>query len=432
MPLEDLILVSVDDHVVEPPDLFARHLPAAWRSRAPRVERTSRGDDVWVFEGRKLPNIGLNAVVGRPPEEYGVEPTSYGQMRRGCWDVHARIDDMNANGVLASMCFASFPSFAGKLWAACADRGLALATLRAYNDWHVDEWCGAYPGRFIPLGQVPLWDAALAGEEVRRLARKGCHAIAFLDNPTVAQLPSLHAEAWKPLWDACADEGTVVCIHIGSGKGMNFSSMDAPVDVMITCSPIEIVQCAADLVFSPFLRRYPGLRFALSEGGIGWVPYFLHRIDYVYEHHHRWTHQDFGGKLPSEVFREHVITCFIDDPVGVGLRHEIGIDGITWECDYPHSDSTWPKAPEVLWRSLADLPEAEVRKISHENALRAFRLDPFAHRDRAECTVGALRAQAGHVDLSPIVGAGGEPPAQGPPRPVTAGDVARQLATALT
>ncbi len=432
MQRDDMILVSVDDHVVEPPGLFDRHLPARFKDRAPKIVKSAAGDDLWVFEGQKLPNIGLNAVVGRPPEEYGVEPTSYDQMRPGCYDVDARVADMNANGVLASMCFASFPSFAGKLWAGCQDREVALAMLRAYNDWHVDEWCGAHPGRFIPLGQVPLWDPKLAADEVRRLARQGCHAIAFLDNPTVMQLPSIHDPHWHPLWDACSDEGTVVCIHIGAGKGMVFSSMDAPVDVMITCSPISIFECAADLVFSPFLRRYPKLKFALSEGGIGWIPYFLDRIDYVFEHHHQWTYQDFGGKRPSEIFREHMLTCFIDDPVGVGLRHKVGLETICWECDYPHSDSTWPEAPERLWKSLEGVPDAEIDAITHANALREFRFDPFAAMGgRDACRVGALRAQAKDVDLSLIRGAGGKAPTEGDPRPVTAGDITRQLATAL-
>ncbi len=101
---EDLILVSVDDHVVEPADMFDRHLPARYRDEAPRVVRKSDGSDVWVWRGQQIPNIGLNAVVGRPPEEYGMEPTSFEQLRPGCYDVHERIRDMNANGVLASMC----------------------------------------------------------------------------------------------------------------------------------------------------------------------------------------------------------------------------------------------------------------------------------------------------------------------------------------
>jgi len=428
---DELILVSVDDHVVEPPDLFGDQVPPRFRDRAPRVVHKKDGSDVWLYEGAQLPNIGLNAVAGRPPEEYGVEPTAYEQLRPGCYDVHERVRDMNANGVLASMCFPSFPSFCGNLWAKTKDKELALAMLRAYNDWHIDAWCGAYPGRFIPLSLPAMWDPALAAEEVRRVARKGCHVVSFCEAPEKIGFPSLHNEHWDPLWQACSDEGTVVAIHIGSGAGMQFTSMDAPVDVMITVQPIHIFSCAADLLWSRVLRRFPALKFALSEGGIGWIPYFLERADYVYDHHRAWTHQDFGGKRPSDVFREHIITCFIEDPVGLKNRHAIGVDSITWECDYPHSDSTWPNAPEILSRSLEGIPDDEVRKITHENALRHFRLDTFSKRAKERCTVAALRAEARDVSLAPK-SHGGKPPSADATRPITSQDIVSQLATAFS
>src|SRR5262245_23842577 len=100
MQIDDLILVSVDDHLVEPPDLFERHIPAKYKDMAPKVERNQSGDDMWVFNGAKIPNVGLNAVAGRPKEEYGIEPTSFEEMRRGCWDIHERVKDMSAGGVL--------------------------------------------------------------------------------------------------------------------------------------------------------------------------------------------------------------------------------------------------------------------------------------------------------------------------------------------
>ena len=112
MQLEDLILVSVDDHLIEPASLFADHIDAKYKSRAPRVQHKN-GTDSWTFEGTVYPSIGLNAVAGRPLEEYGMEPTSYEGMRKGCYDVDARIDDMNANGLLGSLCFPTFPGFAG-------------------------------------------------------------------------------------------------------------------------------------------------------------------------------------------------------------------------------------------------------------------------------------------------------------------------------
>ena len=172
---------------------------------------------------------------------------------------------------------------------------------------------------------------------------------------------------------------------------MHFTSMEAPVDVMITTAPITIVNCAADILWSRTLREFPDLKVALSEGGIGWIPYFLERADYVHANHHQWTHQDFGGKRPSDVWREHIISCFIDDPIGLKNRYDVGLETITWECDYPHSDTTWPNSPEVLARQLDGIPDNEINMITHENTCRFFQFDPFAHRGREDCTTSALR-----------------------------------------
>jgi predicted TIM-barrel fold metal-dependent hydrolase len=399
MNIDDLILISVDDHVVEPPDMFDGHIPDRYKDDAPKVVTKDDGTDAWVFEGQEATNVGLNAVAGRPPDEYGVEPTRFSEMRPGCWDVRERIRDMNANGVLASMNFPSYPQFCGQYFARAQDKDLALAVLRAYNDWHIDTWCGAEPGRMIPLALPPIWDPALMADEVRRVAKKGCHAVTFSENPERLGYPSLHNEHWDPFWQACSEENTVVCLHIGSSSQVVITSLDAPVDTMITLQPMNIVQAAADLIWSRALRAFPDLTFALSEGGIGWIPYFLERIDSVYKHHRAWTHQDFGDKLPSEVFLDRVVTCFIDDGFGIRSRAELNVDMITWECDYPHSDSTWPLAPETVGAYLDGVPADVVAKITHENAMRIFSFDPFGHIPKAQATVGALRAQAADVDL---------------------------------
>jgi hypothetical protein len=168
---------------------------------------------------------------------------------------------------------------------------------------------------------------------------------------------------------------------------------------MITLQPMNICAAAADLVWSRVFREFRELRVALSEGGTGWIPYFLDRLDRTYDMHHEWTGANFDGRTPSEVFREHFLTCFIADPVGLALRDDIGVDNICWEQDYPHSDSSWPHAPEELVRMAArfNIADADLDKITHENAMRWYRFDPFAHRPREQCTVGALRAEvAGH------------------------------------
>jgi tryptophan-rich sensory protein len=402
MRVEELILVSVDDHVVEPPDLFEGRLSSKAAERAPYIERLENGREVWMFEGAALPNVGLNAVAGRVPEEYGVDPLAFSEMRPGCYDIHERIRDMNVNGVLGSLNFPSIAGFAGQLFSTCPERDIGLELLQAYNDWHVDDWCGAYPGRMIPLSIPPIWDPQLMAAEVRRMAGKGCHAVTFSENPEKLGHPSWHSDHWDPFLDACQETGTVICLHIGSSSQVVITAMDAPIDTMITLQPMNIVQCAADLVWSPVFRKFPRLRVALSEGGIGWVPYFLERIDYVYQHHKAWTNQDFGDKLPSQVFNENVLTCFIDDAVGMEVRHHLNLDHIHWECDYPHSDSTWPQAPEMAMKYLHGLPEEDIARITYRNAMRNFSYEPFAHIPPEQATVGALRARATDVDTTPV------------------------------
>ena len=220
--------------------------------------------------------------------------------------------------------------------------------LQAYNDWHIEEWCGAYPARFIPMALPVIWDAEACAAEVRRVSRKGVHALTFTENPAAMGYPSFHDDYWTPLWEALVDTDMVMNVHIGSSGRLAITAPDAPMDVTITLQPMNIVQAAADLLWSKPIKKYPDLKIALSEGGTGWIPYFLERADRTYEMHSTWTGQDFKGKLPSEVFREHFLTCFISDPVGVKLRHQIGVDNICWEPDYPHSDSVWPGAPEQL------------------------------------------------------------------------------------
>ncbi|WP_293010371.1 amidohydrolase family protein [Mycobacterium sp.] len=400
MKPENMILVSVDDHLVEPPTLFEGRMPTKFADDAPRVIRQDDGSEVWTFNGAIVPNIGLNAVAGRPREEYGIEPTAFDEMRPGCYDIHERVKDMNAGGVLGSMCFPSFPGFAGRLFATHKDKDLALAVTQAYNDWHIDDWCGSYPGRFIPMALPILWDADLCAKEIRRNSEKGCHSVTFTENPATLGFPSFHDDYWDPMWRAASDCGTVVSVHLGSSGKITMTADNAPIDVMITLQPMNICSAAADLLWSRVVKDFPDLRFALSEGGTGWIPYFTDRIDRTYEMHHLWTGQDFGTKLPSEVFRERFLTCFISDPIGVKLRHEIGIDNIAWECDYPHSDSSWPHAAEELAEVTAGVPDDEVNKITYENACRWYQFDPFEHRTREQCTVGALRAEAGDHDVA--------------------------------
>jgi len=205
MQMNDMVLISVDDHITEPPTVFDNQLSGTDYATAPKHKQGRDGRDYWEYQGRKLRNVALNSVTGRVREEYGFEPTSLDQLRKGCWDVDARVDDMNINGIAASLNFPSVAGMDGGLFLKAEDKKQALVHLRAYNDWHVDEWCGKHPSRFIPLGILPLWDIEASAQEVRRLADKGCFAISMSENPSIGGMPGIHTGYYEPLFKAAAD-----------------------------------------------------------------------------------------------------------------------------------------------------------------------------------------------------------------------------------
>ena len=404
MRLDDLVLISVDDHIVEPKALsefLADSVPARYRERVPRVVRRDDGTDAWLVEGKELATFGLNAVQGRPPESWGSDPGRFDDVRPGCWDVHERVRDMNANGVLASLNFPSWPGLGGQFFAQTDDRDYVAALLRAYNDWHIGEWCGAYPGRFIPLALTGfVLGADWVAEEIHRIADLGCRAVSFHAEAHRFGMPDLHGDEWDVAFRACQETGVVAVFHFGGTP--NFMPR-TPFSVIPHVMPFQTAIFAAELLWSPILPKFPGLKVSLAEGGIGWVPYFLEKADFVYRHHRAWTGADFGDRLPSEVFRAHVQTCFIEDTTGLRNRAVIGVESVAWECDFPHSDSTWPHSPERFMESIAslDLTDDEIDAVTWRNASRWYEFDPFEHRSRTDATVGALRALAMDVDTTP-------------------------------
>jgi predicted TIM-barrel fold metal-dependent hydrolase len=402
--MDDMILVSIDDHYIEPPDIFTKHVPAKWVDDVPKVVRNEEGADEWVFQGEKTrTSFGMAATVGWPKTQWGFNPGSYTELRPGCWDVHERVRDMNANGVLASMNFPTMAGWNARTFAEGGNRELGLVMLRAYNDWVIDEWCAAYPGRFIPLGLVPMWDVDLAAEEVHRIAKKGCRSISFLETPHVQGYPSFLSGYWDPMLEACVDDNLVLSLHIGAGFDVIKKAPEAPIDHLIVLACQISAIAAQDLLFGPTLRRFPGLKVALSEGGIGWIPFYFDRIDRHYWNQ-EWLHHedDFGGKNPSQVFREHILACYITDPSGLLLRDRIGMDIIAWECDYPHTDTTWPESPEFAWKEFQDAgcTDEEIHQITYQNACRFYDWDPFKHTPKDQATVGALRSLADDVDVT--------------------------------
>ena len=400
MKAEDLILISVDDHIAEPATMFDAHVPAKYKDQAPRVVTDDNGVEQWWYGDVKGRNLGLNAVAGKPPEMYNIDASRYDQMRAGCYDVHERVRDMNAGGQLAGLNFPNWTGFSGQVLNQGPDRDLNLIMIQAYNDWHVDEWCGAYPDRFIPCGILPLFDVELAAKEVRRLAAKGVHAVTYSENPEALKMPSIHSGYWDPLFAACSDTETILTCHLGSSSRAAMSSSDAPPGTAMSVSSAASIYTLVELLWAEFWTKFPNLKFSITEGDIGWIPYFLWRSEHVRERHNGWMQHDFSKTgSPTEIFNKHILVCFIKETVGPELIHHFNIDNVCWESDYPHSDGTWPYAPEEMIKTLGALSDEQIDKISHLNAMEHYKFDPFKYRSREDCTAGALRKLSTDVEL---------------------------------
>jgi predicted TIM-barrel fold metal-dependent hydrolase len=377
-------VISVDDHIVEPPDTFAGRLPSKFSDRAPRVERQD-GADVWVYDDQAFPNVGFNAVVGRPVREYSFEPTRFEDMRRGAWDIHSRIADMDLSGIYASLCFPSFlPGFAGqRIQLSTKDEELALATVRAWNDWNIEAWSGAYPDRMIACQLPYLLDPEVGAQEIYRNAERGFKAVTFSEAPHLLGLPSLHTGHWEPVMRACAETGTVINLHIGSSGTSPSTSEDAPPDVTGVLFFGYAMFAAVDWLYSRIPVRYPELKISLSEGGIGWVPALVDRLNHMLSYHEMYGTWAGIDLTPAEVLLRNFYFCAVEDPSTFALRDVIGVDHIFLEQDYPHCDSTWPHTQRVIADEIGGLPEADVRRMTWQNASEVYRhpVPPAVQRD---------------------------------------------------
>lgn len=391
-------IVSVDDHVVEPPDLFERWLPDKYKNdpRRPRVERrglagmTYRGGqtydyewaddapkaDCWLYEDLVVPQRRHIASVGFDRDEMEAVPITYDEMRKGCWDPKARLEDMDIDGVDASLAFPTFPRFCGQTFAEAKDKDLALACLEAYNDWMIEEWCGDADGRLIPLPLIPLWDVDLAVKTIHKNAARGATAVAFSEIPAKLGLPTLHSGYWEPFFNACSETKTTICMHIGSSSQMPATSPDAPPAVAATLSFGNAMSSLSDFLFSGVLVRNPDLRLAYSEGQIGWLPYILERADDVWENHRAWGGvRDIVPEPPSTYYYRQVYGCFFRDRHGLEALNRVGEDNVTFESDYPHTDSTWPHTQKIFAEQVEGLTKEQIYKIARGNAIRMLRLD---------------------------------------------------------
>lgn len=401
MKIDDMILVSIDDHIIEPPDLFANHMPEKYRDQGPQFVRLPNGVDQWQFQGEVMGTVGLGATASWPRDEWNFDPVGLADMRPGCYDIHQRVRDMNANGILASLNFGTAVGFAGAWLAGKPDLKLSAIAVSAYNDWQIDELAGSYPGRYIPLCSLPLWDTDACVLELERIAAKGCTAITFPETPYANGLPSFYGDHWDPVLEACERLGIVMSLHIGGAFNLLTRPEGAPPDQLIVLAAQLSGVAFTDLVTSGTFRKFPNLKVALSEGGIGWVPFILDRMD-KHMWNQSWTGLDVGASSVTEIWQKSFLGCFITEPTNLRLVDRMGEHTVAWECDYPHSDSTWPESPEKLMAEFvaAGTSDELIHKITWENACAFYNWDPFKHTTKEQATVGALRALATDVDTS--------------------------------
>jgi predicted TIM-barrel fold metal-dependent hydrolase len=395
-------IISVDDHVIEPAGVWMDRLPAKYRDVGPRNVKVpvkdmtfvggkftaipgEKGDpgplvDWWFYEDLRRPLLRLDTAVGFSRDDITLTGITYEAMRQGSYLLPERLADMDINGLEASLCFPTFPRFCGQTFTEASDKDLALLCVKAYNDWMVEEWCGLSGGRLIPLIIVPLWDPHLAAAEIRRNAARGVHAVCFSEIPPNLGLPSIHDKDgyWLPFFEACNECDVTINMHIGSGSKMPSTSPDAPAAVGSTLTFANCCFSMVDWLMSGLFTQFPRLKIAYSEGQIGWIPYILERADTVWRENRGW-----GGiadkvlEPPSDLFKRHVYGCFFDDPHGLKSLVEIGEDNVTYESDYPHSDSTWPDTAKIAAEqtAAAGLSDEQIYKVMRGNAIKMLHLD---------------------------------------------------------
>jgi predicted TIM-barrel fold metal-dependent hydrolase len=387
-------LVSVDDHLIEPARLWQERVPERHRAEAPHIVRDG-ASEYWVYEDRQIVTTGLNAVAGKRREEFTPEPITYEDMREGCYEPAARVADMNRGSVLSSILFPSLPRYCGQVFYEAKDKELATVCLKTWNDFILEEFNDAYPGRFIPMMIIPLWDPAAAAAEIERTAARGAKCIAFSENPTKLGLPSIHTGYWDPVFKACEDTRFVINMHVGSSSFMLRTSEDMPQLAFLAYSAgAQQAGTLLDWLFSGIFERYPDLKIALSEASIGWIPYFLERAEQVVDKQRFWasrfeidlhpSHQRGEAKKESRfsldtdirrLFKDHVYGTFIEDHAGLRLLDVIGEDNVMLEADYPHSDSTWPDTVTMARKWLDHLPDDVQYKIAIGNACRVYNFE---------------------------------------------------------
>jgi predicted TIM-barrel fold metal-dependent hydrolase len=369
-------IVSVDDHVIEPPSVWESRLPTKLRSRGPRALDGSDGV-YWEFNGDRVESALPTACVGIPLDKRAGF-FHWEDIRRGCYDPVERVKDMDIDGILASLCFPSFPGFGGTKFNCLDDRELGFACIQAYNDFQTDEWAGSAAGRLFAMVLLPYWDPKLAVKELQRAKGNGAVAVAFSENPYRQGFPSIHDadRYWDPVFAAAQEAEMPLCMHFGSSSWViDTTSPDAPGLVHYVSTPLNSMSAFIDWIISGVFERFPRLQVVFSESYVGWIPFILEHADLGWSRHFAWTYErDRLPRPPSEYFHQNVSVCLVYEGKGAQRIEDVGVDRVLAESDYPHSDSQWPNTRAVLEEHLSHLSSEDRMKVLRNNAEELFHL----------------------------------------------------------
>jgi uncharacterized protein len=362
-------IIDADSHLNSPPDLYQSRVPAKYKDRAPKVIAMD-GCDGWVVDGAEpRPITILSAAAGKTADELQKRVIKFEEMLPGAYDARARLKDLDIDGIDAQVLFGD-----GAMGA--KDPELRTVLIRAYNDW-LSDFCQVAPTRFVGCAIVPVHDPEECVKEAERTAKMpGLRGLFVgLDG---ADYPITNPE-YDRFWAIAAEQKRPVNIHIGGGalarRNILHGKNPPPGlrEAYVCVSPMSVSETIAMLIFGGTLERHKDLRVIIAEGGIGWLAYFIERMDHVMKKQGKWAGATIKEK-PSFYFHRQILATFEEDIAGMRTYDLIGVKNILWSSDYPHSDTTWPHSKQAIEEHFGRLPAAERSAMICENAARAYGL----------------------------------------------------------
>lgn len=361
-------IIDADAHMLEPPTLWTAGLERRFRERAPHIEKDPGGRRGSFFVCEDLPPLRVSGAfaAGKTFDssfmEAGLEDAP-----AGGWEPAARLKDMELDGVDAAVLYTTM----GFVLFWLEDADFQRDCFRVYNDWLAD-FCGQAPGRFAGLALISLFDVELARRELERAAKRGLKGALIWAAPPEDR--PYGSRLYDPFWAAAQELRMPLSLHTLTGRTRASQQDESDLGELYARMIIrthETQHSLCTLIFSGVFERFPKLQIVSAENDIAWVPHLLERADKYY----RRFKQAYGSALslkPSEYFKRQVYATFIDDPMGLKTYQLVGPDNFLWSTDYPHQAATWPHSQEILARDFALLPEADRRKIVHDNAARLY------------------------------------------------------------